>query len=74
MCVSSKVRCRACFRSVAGVGWQLKYRRKELTVSNLDPNLAPSFGHVPDFEEAERARRGLIEDEPPVGEPDPDDD
>ena len=43
-------------------------------MSNLDPNLAPSFGHVPDFEEAERARRGLIEDEPPVGEPDPDDD
>lgn len=48
-------------------------KRKELTMSNLDPNLAPSFGHVPDFEETERARRGLIEEQPPVGEPEPDD-
>jgi len=42
-------------------------------MSNLDPNLAPSFGHVPDFEEQERHRRGLIDDETRLPEPDDDD-
>ena len=39
-------------------------------MSNLDPSLAPSFGHVPDFEESERIRRGLREDDTHLPEDD----
>jgi hypothetical protein len=49
------------------------FRAEGKNMSNLDPNLAPSFGHVPDFEEQERHRRGLIDDETRLPEPDDDD-
>jgi hypothetical protein len=49
-----------------------RYRGRKRFMSNQDPNLAPSFGHVPDFELTERERRGLIEDDTKIPEPDDD--